>query len=102
MTRSARLSNAASLGSALALAMLLLVCTMPGTSFDEFAASVGLPAVFGPEVFAEFADVSIKTVYGWHDRGLPHFAAGRRVRYRRDLALAWLEAQQLERPGRGR
>lgn len=70
-------------------------------SLAEFAASVGVPPVFGPEVLAEFNDVPVRTVYSWHERGLPHFAAGRRVRYRRDLAFGWLEAQQLVRPRRG-
>lgn len=72
---------------------------LPETSFDQFAEASGLPAVFGPEELMQFLGIeSIKTIYGLHERGLPRFAVGKRVRYRRDKALAWLEAQAIERP----
>jgi excisionase family DNA binding protein len=76
---------------------------LPEATFDQFAAACGLPPVFGPDVLMNFLNVeSRKTIYALHAKGLPRFAVGRRVRYRRDQVLAWLEDQKLERPGRGR
>jgi hypothetical protein len=68
-------------------------------SFNQFAEESGLPPVFGIDRLMEFLGVeSRNTIYSLHQRGMPRFAVGRSVRYRRDVVLAWLEEQKIEKP----
>jgi hypothetical protein len=71
----------------------------PSTPFDQYAQACGLPPVFGPDELMAFLGIeSRQTLYSLHKRGMPKFAVGRQVRYRRDRVLAWLEAQEIHRP----
>jgi excisionase family DNA binding protein len=71
----------------------------PDTPFGEYAEARGLPPVINIDQLMEFLGVeSRNTIYALHQKGMPRFAVGRQMRYRRDRVLAWLEEQKIERP----